>query len=167
MTQSIEDVIAKQSIRDVLSNYCRGLDRMDKPLAYSVFFDDATAVYFDMYEGSGHGFIDWVWDAHATMQRHSHQINNVLVKVDGDTATSEAYVTVTLWTLPDEHGAQNEIVGRGRYLDRWQHRDGRWAIIERQHVMDLHTVHALVAGPVNEQSRRDTEDPSYRLIHSD
>lgn len=166
MTQTIEDVIAKQSIRDVLSNYCRGLDRMDKPLAYSVFFDDAPAVYFDMYEGTGHGFIDWVWDAHAPMERHSHQINNVLVEVDGDSATSEAYVTVALWTRPDEHGAQKEIIGRGRYLDRWQKRGERWAITARTHVLDMQTIHELTPGYVNEQSRRDKNDASYGFINT-
>jgi hypothetical protein len=36
-------VIARQAIRDVLSRYCRGLDRMDKAMAYSVFHADASA----------------------------------------------------------------------------------------------------------------------------
>jgi hypothetical protein len=38
------------------------------------------------------------------MDRHSHQSNNVLIEVDGDTAISEAYVTVSLWALANKQG---------------------------------------------------------------
>ena len=84
--QIIQELIVKQEIRDVLARYCRGLDRMDKEMAYCVWHDDATAIYYDIYEGTGHGFIDWVWVAHEGMQCHSHQITNVLIKADGDKA---------------------------------------------------------------------------------
>ena len=125
-SETLETLIAKQAIRDALSRYCRGLDRMDREMAEDVWHADGTADYLGIFEGTGHGFIEWVWEAHAAMDRHSHQITNVLVELDegGERATSEAYVTVTLWTLPDENGVQNEIVGRGRYLDRWSKRAG-------------------------------------------
>jgi hypothetical protein len=157
---------AKQEIRDVLSRYCRGLDRMDREMAESVFHPDAPANYIDMYEGTGHGFIDWVWTAHEGMERHSHQITNVLIDVDveAETAVSEAYVTVCLWTKPDEHGTQIEIVARSRYLDRWAHRDGRWAISDRTHVLDMQVGRPVVMHGANAQSRRDTSDPSYALF---
>jgi hypothetical protein len=157
-------VIARQAIRDVLSRYCRGLDRMDKAMAYSVFHADASALYHDMYEGSGHGFVDWVWEAHRYMERHSHQITNVLAEVNGDTASSEAYVTVVLWTLPDDAGEQTEIVVRGRYLDRWKCIDGQWMIMQREHVLDMHSEYTLKSGPVGPASRRDSSDPSFAYI---
>ena len=91
-------------IRARLARYCRGLDRMDKDMAYAVWHPDATATYYDMFEGSGHGFIDWVWKVHAGVERHSHQIANTLVNIDGDKAVSEAYVTVCLWARPDQDG---------------------------------------------------------------
>ncbi len=157
------------AIRRVLAHYCRGLDRMDKPLSYSVFHPEATAHYIDMYEGSGHGFIDWVWESHGYMERHSHQISNVLVDIDGDTAMSEAYVTVVLWTLPDEQGLQKHIEAKGRYLDRWEKRDNQWAIIERTHVLDMQTARdmdgkGLSKEYVNAESRRDNADPSFELF---
>lgn len=151
----------KEAIRDVLARYCRALDRMDKPAAYAVWHADGTAHYHDMYEGSGHGFVDWVWEAHAATERHSHQIAQSLIEVNGDTANSESYVTVALWTLPDAEGMQREIVGRGRYLDRWSRRGGRWAIDHREHVLDMHTVQPLPRGPVSDLSRRDGGDPSF------
>ena len=121
---ALRELVDKQAIRDVLSRYCRGLDRMDKAMARAVWHSGGTALYEGIFEGTGHGFIDWVWEAHAGMERHSHQITNVLIESnpgDADKATSEAYVTVVLWTLPDADGRQQELVGRGRSLgaDRW------------------------------------------------
>jgi hypothetical protein len=161
---NIELLIAKQDIHDVLCRYCRGLDRMDKELAYSVWHADGTALYHDMYEGTGHGFVDWVWAAHAPMERHSHQITNSLINIDGDSAASETYVTVALWTKPDDEGRQQEIIGRGRYLDRWSKRNDRWAIDHREHILDMQTLNDLSPGYVNEISKRGPNDPSFKII---
>lgn len=161
---TIEDLLATRAIERQLFNYCRGLDRMDKPLSRSVWHADGTAHYYDMFEGTADGFIAWVWEAHAAMERHSHQLSNPLIEVEGESARSECYVTVALWTLADAQGEQQEIVGRGRYLDRWSCRNGVWAIDHREHVLDMQTIHRLEKGPVNTESRRDAEDPSYSVL---
>jgi hypothetical protein len=160
----LEELAAKQAIRDALSRYCRGLDRMDAEMARAVWHEGGTAHYFGFFEGTGDEFVEWVWKSHERMQRHSHQITNVLIELDGDTATSEAYVIVALWTLPDAEGNQVEIVARGRYLDRWSRRDGRWAIDHRFHVVDMQNVAPLVGGQVSAEYRRDEQDPSFEFI---
>ncbi len=160
----VDDLIAKAAIRYVLSRYCRGIDRMDREMAYSVWHDNGTAHYIDTYEGSGRGFIDWVWEAHRAMQRHSHQITNVLIEVDGAAASSEAYVTAGLWTTPDSDGAQTEILVRARYLDRWSRRGGCWAIDQRLCVTDTTSYFALEAGTISAESARDETDPSFAYI---
>lgn len=162
--QALTELLAKNAIHDTLCRYCRGLDRMDKEMAYSVWHEDGTALYHDMYKGTGHGFVDWVWETHAGMERHSHQIANSLIEVDGNTARSETYVTIVLWTNLDSNGRQQEIVGKGRYLDHWSYRNGRWAISHREHVLDMQTLHDLNRGYINEVSRRDKNDPSFQLI---
>jgi hypothetical protein len=163
MKTSVNDIADKLAIRDVLSRYCRGLDRMDKAMAYSVFSADATAHYYDMYEGSGHGFVDWAWEIHAPMDRHSHQISNVLIDLDGDSARSESYVTVALW-LPKGSDIV-EIVCRGRYLDHWQKRDQQWLIVERKHVLDMQTTNGIpIADAPNRESARDESDPSFEIF---
>jgi hypothetical protein len=159
-----ETLIARQEIYDVLCRYCRGLDRMDKEMAYSVWHEDGTALYHDMYEGTGHGFVDWVWQAHEPMERHSHQIANSLIQIDGENATSETYVTVVLWTNPDQEGKQTEIIGKGRYLDAWSKREGKWAITHREHIYDMESINPLNRGNVGNASRRDSGDPSFGLL---
>lgn len=161
---ALQQLVDQQAIRDVLSRYCRGLDRMDREMANSVWHPDGTAFYDGMFEGTGHGFIEWVWEAHAGMERHSHQITNVLIELAGEKATSEAYVTVVLWTLPDDEGNQQELVGRGRYLDRWERREGRWAIEHRIHLLDMSSTFPLVRAEVSEGSSRDRQDRSFEFI---
>ncbi|MEP1472448.1 MAG: nuclear transport factor 2 family protein [Halieaceae bacterium] len=159
-----DSLLARQQIYDTLCRYCRGLDRMDKAMAFSVWHEEATAIYHGMYEGTGHGFVDWVWQAHAAMERHSHQIANSLIEVDGDSAKSETYVTIALWTIPDEQGDQNEIIAKGRYLDQWAKHQERWVITHREYVHDMESVQPLSRGDVSETSRRDSADPSFKFI---
>jgi hypothetical protein len=87
--------------------------------------------------------------------------------VNGDRATSEAYVTVALRTKPNE-GSIADIVDRGRYLDRWSRREGRWAIDDRTFVEDFQAIYPV---PLNEATdgsqvtgRRSPDDPSYRVL---
>lgn len=161
LQKSLQDLLDKQAIRDVLSRYCRGLDRMDKQMANSVWWEGGTANYEGIYEGTGHGFIEWVWGSHSKMDRHSHQITNVLIELDGGRATSEAYVTVTLWLPPGADGEQIELIGRGRYLDRWEKRGETWAIAHRLHLLDMSTSLPVTRADVSPGSRRDRRDLSY------
>lgn len=163
MSAAITELLEKAAIRDVLSRYCRGLDRMDKPMSYAVFTDNATANYYGIYEGSGHGFIDWVWEAHLTMATHSHQITNVLIEVDGDSAVSEAYVTVVLQQQRPTGAV--EMQARGRYLDRWSKRGGHWQIVAREHVIDTQSEMAIAAIGKSAESRRDGTDPSHAFLN--
>ena len=98
------------------------------------------------------------------MSRHSHQITNVLSEIDGMRATSESYVNVLLWIDGDPEDAQTEIVARGRYLDRWSCREGRWAIDHRCHLVDAQSIRQVTRGEVAPSSARDESDPSFQFI---
>jgi hypothetical protein len=160
MTTPIEDVVARSEIHAVLMRYCRALDRMDRELASTVWHPNGTADYGGYFEGTGEAFLDWVWEGHARLDAHAHQITNVLIEVDGDRAASESYVTVVLRGNPAGTGtyAFAEI---GRYLDRWERREGRWAIVARVYVADLPDFAGGGATFAESRSRRDRSDPSY------
>jgi len=166
MADALQEVTDKQAITEVIYRYCRGLDRMDADGARSVWHADGTADYGSMFEGTGAQFVEWVWGVHAAMARHSHQITNIIIEVDGDRAVSEAYVTVALRTRAKAEAERAvEIEARGRYLDRWSRRDGRWAIDHRKFVQDLQRTHdADPLEPDEGQSRRDRSDPSYEIL---
>ena len=166
---TVEELVAKQAITDVIYTYCRALDRMDWDLAQTVWHPDGTADYgAGMYQGTGPGFLEWVWTQHAGMMGHSHQITNILIDVDGAHAASEAYVTAAL-RLPADDGAQaTEIVSRGRYVDTWSRRDGRWAIDHRRFAEDFTSTYQVTAmEPADAElrtGRRDRDDPSYAAL---
>lgn len=166
-TNDPETLAAKHAITEVIYDYCRALDRMDKDAAYEIWHTDGTADYGEnLYQGTGWGFVDWVWTAHAAMSTHSHQITNVLIQVDGDQAVSEAYVTVALRTLPFGDGADvADIFSRGRYVDQWSHRDGKWAIDHRIYITD-HSLTVPNSNPDAHDPRsiRGPEDPSFALF---
>lgn len=165
----IETLVAKDAIRDAIFRYCRVLDRMDKDAAYALWNDNSTTLYHGIYEGTGPGFIDWVWGSHATMERHSHQVTNTLIEVSGQTAVSESYVTVTLWMTVEDPSKVLEIVSRGRYLDNWSVQPGsdgdlRWGIDRRENITDIQTVTTVDRSDVAEASTRDSQDPSWKLF---
>ena len=163
-----EDLVVKQAITEVIYRYCRALDRMDRPLADTIWHPGGTADYGPaMFQGTGADFLDWVWPTHATMLGHSHQIANVLIEVDGDTAGSESYVTATLWAT-FAPGELTQIVSRGRYVDRWSKHDGVWAIDHRRFLEDFTVMTALpgvaAPDPATTAARRDRTDPSYGVL---
>ena len=161
-------LLAKQAITEVIYRYCRALDRMDREMALTIWHPDGTADYGPtMFQGTGAGFVEWVWQAHASMLGHSHQIANVLVEVDEDTAGSESYVTATLWA-EFEPGTLTTIVSRGRYVERWSRRGGLWGIDHRRFVEDL-TLTPSIPGatapdPTASAARSDRSDPSYDVL---
>ena len=167
-SSAVDDLVAKQAITEVIYTYCSALDRMDLELAHTVWHPDGTADYgASMYQGTGAGFIDWVWVQHAGMFGHSHQITNILIDVDGDRAGSEAYVTAAL-RLPSDGEQAVEIVSRGRYVDTWSRRNGRWAIDHRRYAEDFTSTYPVTpmenSDPALRAARRDRDDPSYAVL---
>jgi hypothetical protein len=157
---SLDTLAAQQEINQVLRRYCRSMDRIDAELGYSVWHEDGTADYGTIFRGTGRAFIDWVCDFHRRLEAQSHQIANTLIDVQDDRAASETYITVAL--LFRKEGTQLLTTGRGRYLDRWSRRQGRWAIDARTFVLDF-----AITQDVNAQmgsGARNSTDLSYALL---
>ena len=156
----VQVLLDKQAITEALYRYARSMDRLDRELGYSVFWPEAAADYHEqMFVGTGHGFVDMVMEAHPSYHAHSHQFSNISIWIDGDTARSETYGDVTLRRI-DADGQCWDSRNLGRYVDRWERRDGEWRIIDRRY---LHDFDATVAhdGDFVTTGRRDRLDASY------
>jgi len=160
-TAFLDRLEAEHEIHRVLLRYCRSMDRIDAPLGYTVWHDDGLADYGPLFKGTGRGFIDWVCDYHRTLDGQSHQIANTLIEVKGDRAASETYVTVALLFRKDD--LRLLTTGRGRYLDDWSFRGGRWAIDRRFYVHDF-AITQTVPEPMMGWGSRDPADPSYATL---
>lgn len=78
--------------------------------------------------------------------RTKHVITNVIIELDGDTATSRCYCTVFQGT--DDFRLQP--IAAGRYHDRFEKVDGTWRFAER--VFVSHLIGDLSAHVVGSQS---------------
>jgi len=118
---------------DVLLRYYRGCDRKDSALMRASFFEDATVDYGAFYAGGLDGFIEAAESpaALAGYARTMHFVGNMLIDVDGDLANTETYVIGHHTTKPEHEWAGAMVLVYMRYLDRFERRDGRWAIAER------------------------------------
>jgi len=155
----------RDAIRNVLGLYCRAMDRMDRELGYTIWHEDGEADYGEgIFTGSGRGFIDFVTPTHAGMANHSHQITTTIIDLDGDRAASETYVIAALRII--EGGQMQEVTTRGRYLDRWSFRGGRWAIDRRVYLHDFADVRPVTDTPIPTRGTRDRSDLSYTVLGS-
>lgn len=105
--------------------------------------------------------MEWVAGGHAATAGQSHQVANILIEVSGDAAVSEAYVTAA--QRRDTDGRLYQTTIRGRYLDRWSRRDGRWAIDARRYVHDFADVRELTDAGMPASGAKDRSDPAYTL----
>jgi hypothetical protein len=135
MISTLEILLAKQEITEVIYLYCRAMDEIDRKLGLTIWHPDGTADYGVIFTGTGAEFIEWVSGVHETMTDTSHQVTNILIEIDGDTAKSECYVTAALRMQID--GVLSDQIVRGRYVDRWSRREQRWALDHRQYVPDF------------------------------
>jgi SnoaL-like domain len=130
-SESPETSAAKQAITEVLYRYCHAVDRIDPDQGSRIWHPDGVAHYEAVFEGTGAGFMEFVFEQHGKADATSHQLANVLIDVQGDSATSESYVTACI------RSGGHDITVRGRYSDRWSRRSGRWGIDERRYRHDI------------------------------
>ncbi len=164
---TVAELAAKQAITEVLHRYARAVDRMDRPLADTVWHPGGTADYGPLAGGpTGAAFLDFLWPYHEGLEAHSHAVSNILITLDleAGTAGSETYVSVWLRSYP-ENGVVTEMRHRGRYLDRFTLRDGVWAIQHRIYVGDIyHQTEHPAGAPAEPWGRRDPQDASYEVL---
>ncbi len=155
----------RQVITDLIYRYCRSVDRLDIPLGYSIWHDDAKADYgADVYQGDGRGAIDHICAQHRHTLHHSHQVSNILIDLNGDRAGSEAYVTASLRVRRNEQPMQ--ITVWGRYVDRWSRRNGCWGLDHRLAIRDFDEIREVTPLQHHEIGRRDRSDPSYGVLET-
>lgn len=127
-------LLDKQACSELVYRLARAIDRCDADALRSVFHADATDDH-GSFTGSASDFIPWVLGVLAGMRQTQHLITNVLVDVAGDFARGESYF-LAQHSVPAEGDTENFVTVAGRYLDRFERRDGEWRIAHRSAVYD-------------------------------
>ena len=171
LSAMVEELHAKEAIRQQIYNYSRGLDRLDKDLAMQVWHPDGTADYGGQVT-NGRELVEGLVQTLPNMTYSAHNMLDTIISVDGDTAVSETYAASSLVVPMAERAEQGVRLGspgvsvsliRGRYADRWSKRDGQWALDHRAYIEDFRTVEEVPGEPQLGRGTRDRSDPSYPI----
>jgi hypothetical protein len=156
----LQQLIDRQEILECVHRYARALDRHDDELLASVFHEDAVDNHGPWIGGRA-DFVGWAnHECHDALAAHMHHITTHTCEIGGDVAHAETYVMFVHRPKP----GHDVIVGGGRYIDRFEKRDGEWRIALRRVVMDLSYIvdgsifETLTGYPTGTQ---DTSDLSY------
>lgn len=160
---AVENLLAQQAIAGVLADYARGADRVDVELLKSVFHPGAVADYGAMFTGTGAEFAEFLGVVHPAMATHHHQLGQCAIRVEGDRAGSETYVTVVL-RFRAEDGSVTDTTSYGRYVDEWERRDGVWRITHRRYLHHLDETRPSRGGDYDTLGARDRTDPAYAVL---
>jgi len=121
--KALDQMLAREQIRQCLVRYTRGIDRHDAALVASAYHADGEDEHGLGREVASHASSvhDTIWEA------HQHFLTNITIDLDGDTAHAESYFLVA---GRRKQNSATDIHG-GRYVDRFERRDGQWAITDR------------------------------------
>lgn len=131
VAQILNELADREAIRECLYRYCRGIDRRDADILRTAYWPDAIDTHLT-FKGNIEEFIAWALPTMKTMTNHQHHITNVIINLDGNTAKVESY----FWSCVVQGDPRHDRIGGGRYLDRFERRDGEWRIIERYVISD-------------------------------
>mgnify|MGYP000020574864 FL=1 len=128
-----QELCDREELRHLVMRYCRGIDRRDYDLIRSLYWDDAIDDHGEMFCGSPDDYVKWLPQALEPLDCTIHAISNSLFVIDGDVAEGEHYSDNFHRT---REAPRQEIVIHGRYLDRYERRDGVWKFARRKIVFD-------------------------------
>jgi hypothetical protein len=164
----LELLAARAEIADVVNRFCHAVDRRRWELMASVFHEDATSRFLDKVRPWREMVAGGRLSIGALGPTH-HQTGNLLMAIDGDVAHVETYVTAYhrvptsapangFW---DARSADYDGVAGGRYVDRFERRDGSWKIAERQTLVEWRHDQLVSEGSLAQTP------PAFRGQHGD
>ena len=160
MDERLRSLLDKQDITEALLRYCRGIDRLDADLIRSAYHLDATDDH-GLFKGRAVDFVPWVISVLPRLEVTQHKLGNVQIDLQDDLAYVESYFLAV--HVPRQHAVEEYTYGR--YIDRFERRDGAWRIADRKVVQDFTTVHPR-GEPYRHEAHfvrgaRDKTDPVY------
>ena len=170
---TIRTLADRAAIWDALCRFARGVDRGDEAVIRSAYHPDAHDDHID-YRGDIDGFIDWLPVNFAGYDNSTHFLGQCLIEFAGpDLAMVETYYASRRLRPPGDAEAEGlspgDMICRqswGRYLDRFERRDGAWRIARRRLVIDSRFTSVAKGGErqgAGPWGTRNTADPLYAV----
>lgn len=163
----LEELIARSDIHNMVLRYCRGMDRRDWDAVRATYHPDAHDQHGD-YEGSVDGLIEWLGKRHAEFPYGFHTVANCLIEFADDTTAAVETYFIALLRMPSPHkpGEFIDQQSTGRYVDRFEKRNGEWRVANRRCVYDSRFQQPSAASMPRlpgSVGRRDKQDWIFKL----
>jgi SnoaL-like domain len=130
-------LLAKDAISDAILRFARGADSSDLELMRSAYWPDATDDHGN-FSGNALEFTVFAIEVLKRFRATMHFITNIAISFpSARQAHAECYFYAYHEHLPESEGDPTMVtlVG-GRYIDRFEERDGEWRILARVVTMD-------------------------------
>ncbi len=147
--KSVEDLLAEQAVRKAVTCYSRGADRCDIDILKSAFHHDAEVKY-GSYDGPYEVFCNNVVTGHTAMNYTTHTVVNEYFDINAASGKGVGEIYVLAFLSLSQAGdvmevddykdtksdGGHEYLVAGRYVDKYECRDGDWRISLRQYIID-------------------------------
>jgi hypothetical protein len=160
-TPSVQELAAREAIREVANAYAHGIDRLDAELMRSAYWSDAIDDH-GVFVGNAWEFVERVMQSHQRWDWTMHSTTNHRIELGRDRVTATGELDNVTYLQPPDRGTLH--VWYGRYLDRYEQRDGEWRIIHRtcvHHATEVRTIESTM--PIDtakfQQASRHGSDP--------
>ena len=168
---TLQRLADRAAIQDAMCRYARGVDRGDADMIRSAYHPDAHDDHVE-YKGDVDGFIKWLDARFAPFVNSTHFLGNCLIEFAGpDLAFVETSYASRRLRLPTGNesaglGPHDMIMRQswGRYLDRFERRNGDWRVARRVVIVDDRFSSIAKGGARNTPSTwgyRSRQDPMY------
>lgn len=162
---SVEALRSKDAIRDLVLTYARSVDRRDFKTLRTLYHPDAIDDHGGLYSGPAAGYLDWLEQGQMKgLETTNHYVLNHLIALDPtDPTRAEGEVYAVNYhrtragdNAPSLDSGAMDLVTAGRYLDKYECRDGAWKFAHRKLVSDWNHL-----GPTTTDWTRPFEQGSY------
>ena len=130
---AVQFLLDRAAISELMTRYCRSIDRCDRPLLESTYWPDAWDDH-NIFRGTALEYFDFIIPWREGHEQTQHMLGNMSIRLDGIDADVETYF-ICYHRHREPGGAVDMFVG-GRYIDRMRKRDGEWRIADRKGVVD-------------------------------
>jgi hypothetical protein len=133
-SDGLELLRAERAIGRVILSYARGIDGRDFDRVRACFHADAQIEYGDWFKGNLDAAIAWLETSTTRLDGTLHAFGPPWIELDlaGGRAACETYSINSARYPPDAEGVVIQNVSGTRYFDRFECRDGVWAIVWRR-----------------------------------
>jgi len=169
MDPALQEMLDEHALRKLAHAYCRAVDRGDMAALRELYHPDAVDAHGGFSTGAVEGFFEQLVASRPYIRAMQHHITTANFVIEGNTAEGEVY-SLAVHTFAGRSRDTDLVIG-GRYLDKYEKRDGTWKLLERTIVTDWARVSDPslmdLSHPVVKDSLKgalDQTDPSYQFF---